>query len=175
MKKLLRKVLATVLAVSMTMTSISVTNINVKAAASATATNADVTMEDNTKKAFGGKDGDLYNYIKYGVNTSSDDGVEDGRDASKAVDGSTDTRWANSNHTNGHWIQIDLKQSYSVSKIGISWEVASSIDYKIEISNDGRSYKEVSRVKISDYTDPKNRVDTVALSNACLLYTSRCV
>ena len=84
MKKLLRKVLATVLAVSMTMTSISVTNINVKAAASATATNADVTMEDNTKKAFGGKDGDLYNYIKYGVNTSSDDGVEDGRDASKS-------------------------------------------------------------------------------------------
>lgn len=69
-------------------------------------------------------------------------------------------------HIKGHWIQIDLKQSYSVSKIGISWEVASSIDYKIEISNDGRSYKEVSRVKISDYTDPKNRVDTVALSNA---------
>ena len=165
-KKLLRKVLATVLAVSMTMTSISVTNINVKAAASATATNANVTIEDNTMKAFGVKDGDLYNYIKYGVNTTSDDGVEDGRDASKAVDGSTDTRWANSNHTNGHWIQIDLKQSYSVSKIGISWEVASSIDYKIEISNDGRSYKEVSRVKISDYTDPKNRVDTVALSNA---------
>lgn len=54
-KKLLRKVLATVLAVSMTMTSISVTNINVKAAASATATNADVTMEDNTMKAFATK------------------------------------------------------------------------------------------------------------------------
>ena len=111
------------------------------------------------------RDGDLYNYIKYGVNTTSDDGAEKDMDASKAVDGNTGTRWSNSNHIKGHWIQIDLKQSYSVSKIGISWEVASSIDYKIEISNDGRSYKEVSRVKISDYTDPKNRVDTVALSN----------
>lgn len=53
-----------------------------------------------------------------------------------------------------------------MSKIGISWEKASSIDYKIEISNDGISYKEVSRVKISDYTVPNNRVDTVALRNA---------
>lgn len=123
-------------------------------------------MEDNTEKAFGDKDGDLYNYIKYGVNTTSDDGAEKGMDASKAVDGSTATRWSNSNHIKGHWIQIDLKQSYSVSKIGISWEKASSIDYKIEISNDGISYKEVSRVKISDYTVPNNRVDTVALRNA---------
>lgn len=104
-KKLLRKVLATVLAVSMTMTSISVTNINVKAAASATATNANVTMEDNTEKAFGDKDGDLYNYIKYGVNTTSDDGAEKGMDASKAVDGSTATRWSNSNHIKGHWFK----------------------------------------------------------------------
>ena len=85
-------------------------------------------MEDNTEKAFGDKDGDLYNYIKYGVNTTSDDGAEKGMDASKAVDGSTATRWSNSNHIKGHWIQIDLKQSYSVSKIGISWEKASSID-----------------------------------------------
>lgn len=77
-------------------------------------------MEDNTKKAFGGKDGDLYNYIKYGVNTSSDDGVEDGRDASKAVDGSTDTRWANSNHTNGHWIQIDLIKVIPCLKLGLA-------------------------------------------------------
>lgn len=58
---------------------------------------------------------------------------------------------------------VDLKQSYEISKINISWEVASSIDYKIEVSNDGALFNEVTSVSLNDYSNAKNRIDTISL------------
>lgn len=146
----------------------------VEAATITTTNDAVVEIQMNSKTAFESTDGDLYNYVKYGVDATSDSNYESGKDASKAVDGSVDSdsnRWSNNNHDSGHWIQVDLRHSYSVSKLGISWEVASSLDYKIEVSNDGTKYEEVTNVTINDYTandsgSYENRIDSITLSKA---------
>ena len=100
------------------------------------------------------KDGDLYNYVRYGASAVADDKTGD-HVANNAIDGNADTRWANEAKTKGHYITIDLKQSYEISKINISWEVASSIDYKIEVSNDGVLFKSVTAVSLNNYTTAK--------------------
>ena len=137
-KTFIKKVTSVVLSVTMIFTGISVTPQTIRAEDSITATNgASVSMKDDSKTGYSAeKDGDLYNYVRYGASAVAD-GNTGNYVATNAIDGSADTRWANEDKTKGHYITIDLKQSYEISKINISWEVASSIDYKIEVSNDG--------------------------------------
>lgn len=163
-KTFTKKVTSVVLSVAMIFTGISVTPQTIRAEDSITATNgATVSMQDDSKTGYSAeKDGDLYNYIKYGVSVTAD-GEKSEYPANNVIDGSADTRWANEDKTKGHYIKIDLKQSYEISKINISWEVASSIDYKVEVSNDGTLFKEVTSVSLTNFSNAKNRIDTISL------------
>ena len=164
-----KKGVAVILSVAMVLTGVTITPQNVKADAAITATN-DVTavITDDSKTGYSSeKDGDLYNYVRYGASAVADDKTGD-HVANNAIDGNADTRWANEAKTKGHYITIDLKQSYEISKINISWEVASSIDYKIEVSNDGVLFKSVTAVSLNNYTTAKNRIDTLSLKNTVI-------
>jgi len=163
-KTFTKKVTSVVLSVAMIFTGISVTPQTIRAEDSITATNgASVSMKDDSKTGYSAeKDGDLYNYVRYGASAVAD-GNTGNYVATNAIDGSADTRWANEDKTKGHYITIDLKQSYEISKINISWEVASSIDYKIEVSNDGALFNEVTSVSLNNYSNAKNRIDTISL------------
>lgn len=165
-KTFTKKVTSVVLSVAMIFTGISVTPQTIRAEDSITATNgATVSMQDDSKTGYSAeKDGDLYNYVRYGASAEAN-GETGNFVATNAIDGKADTRWANENKTKGHYITIDLKQSYEISKINISWEVASSIDYKIEVSNDGVLFKDVTAVRLNNYTTAKNRIDTLTLKN----------
>lgn len=173
MKGKMKRLLSKLLAISMIVTSISFSPSVVKADTTATATkNAAVTIQNDTKTAFGDKDGDLYNYVKYGADATAD-GANSNKPVSGIIDGSVAgdaNRWANESNQNGHWVQVDLRHSYSISQISISWEVASSLNYKLEISNDGKKYEEVTNVTINGYdtANPKNRVDKIVLSNSVM-------
>ena len=165
----LEKTVAVILSIAMVLTGVTITPQTVKAYAAITATN-DVTavITDDSKAGYSSeKDGDLYNYVRYGASAVADGKTGD-YVAANAIDGSADTRWANEDTTSGHYITIDLKQSYEISKINISWEVASSIDYKIEVSNDGVLFKPVTAVNLNDYTTAKNRIDTLTLKNVVI-------
>lgn len=168
-KTFTKKVTSVVLSVAMIFTGISVTPQTIKAVDSITATNgASVSMKDDSKTGYSAeKDGDLYNYVRYGASAVTD-GNTGNYVATNAIDGSADTRWANEDKTKGHYITIDLKQSYEISKINISWDVESSIDYKIEVSNDGVLFKSVTAVSLNNYTTAKNRIDTLSLKNTVI-------
>ena len=164
-----KKAVAVILSVAMVLTGVIITPQNVKADAAIMATNnVTAVIADDSKTGYSSeKDGDLYNYVRYGASAVADDKTGD-YVATNAIDGSADTRWANEDKTKGHYITIDLKQSYEISKINISWEVASSIDYKIEVSNDGVLFKSVTAISLNDYTTAKNRIDTLSLKNTVI-------
>lgn len=164
-----KKAVAVILSVAMVLTGVTITPQNVKADAAIMATNnVTAVIADDSKTGYSSeKDGDLYNYVRYGASAVADDKTGD-YVATNAIDGSADTRWANEDKTKGHYITIDLKQSYEISKINISWEVASSIDYKIEVSNDGVLFKSVTAISLNDYTTAKNRIDTLSMKNTVI-------
>lgn len=60
--------------------------------------------------------------------------------ASKAVDGSTTTRWASKEGIDPQWISVDLGAGATVSKVDLNWEAAYAKSYKIQISADGSSW-----------------------------------
>lgn len=164
-----KKAVAVILSVAMVLTGVTITPQNVKADATITATNnVTAVITDNSKTGYSSeKDGDLYNYVRYGA--SAEANSETGNFvATNAIDGKADTRWANEVKEKGHYITIDLKQSYEISKINISWEDASSIDYKIEVSNDGVSFKSVTAVSLDNYTTATDRIDTLSLKNTVI-------
>lgn len=66
-----------------------------------------------------------------------------GNIATNAVDGEAATRWS-STYSDPQWYSIDLGQSYSISKVIISWEVASAKDYKIEVSDNGTTWTAIA-------------------------------
>jgi hypothetical protein len=56
--------------------------------------------------------------------------------ASAAVDGNPATRWS-SQFSDPQWIQVDLGQRYTVSKVLLSWEAAYAKAYEVQVSVDG--------------------------------------
>ncbi|MGL1903151.1 MAG: discoidin domain-containing protein [Fibrobacterales bacterium] len=53
--------------------------------------------------------------------------------ANHAVDGDMDTRWS-SEHSNFHWLQIDLGSEQTIEKLELHWENAFAESYKIYVS-----------------------------------------
>ena len=66
--------------------------------------------------------------------------------ASNAIDGSTSTRWA-SGRKDGESITVDLGSVKKISTVRLMWEAASGKDYKIQVSTDGQSWKDVADIK----------------------------
>ena len=66
--------------------------------------------------------------------------------ASAAVDGNlTDTRWG-SQWTDDQWIQIDLGQSRSISRVVLTWEAAYGKGYDIQLSDNGTDWSTAKSV-----------------------------
>jgi len=63
-------------------------------------------------------------------------------DASKVVDGNTTTRWA-SNYNDDNWLIVDLGQRADMNTIVIDWEFARAQAYKLLVSDDGQTWRNV--------------------------------
>ncbi|WP_339617622.1 discoidin domain-containing protein [uncultured Gilvimarinus sp.] len=69
--------------------------------------------------------------------TSSE--VEGPHVANNAFDGDMGTRWG-SEHSDTHFLQVDLGASYAIGSIQIDWEPAYATAYNIEVSQDGNAW-----------------------------------
>ena len=58
------------------------------------------------------------------------------------MDGRTDTRWS-SEFSDDQWLAVDLGKSETVARVELLWENAHGKAYAIEISDDGKEWKEV--------------------------------
>ncbi|MET7515344.1 discoidin domain-containing protein [Streptomyces sp. NPDC005480] len=62
--------------------------------------------------------------------------------AGRAVDGDTGTRWA-SGWSEDQWLRLDLGSSRTVGKVSLDWERAYARAYRIEVSDDGTTWRTV--------------------------------
>ena len=77
------------------------------------------------------------------LGTISASGEENpGLAAQNAADGDAKTRWSSA-HRDGEWIAFDLGQTRTVSHADILWENARADHYRIEVSDDGATWREV--------------------------------
>ena len=61
--------------------------------------------------------------------------------AANAVDGNSTSRWSSDGSgNNSAWLQVDLGQSYTLSKVVLNWEAAYATGYKIQLSANGSSW-----------------------------------
>ncbi|MEU9321133.1 discoidin domain-containing protein [Streptomyces sp. NPDC048295] len=58
----------------------------------------------------------------------------------KAVDGDKGTRWA-SEWKDDQWLEIDLGSTKAVKRVTLDWEAAYAKSYRIEVSQDGKSWQ----------------------------------
>ncbi|MFD9124416.1 discoidin domain-containing protein [Kitasatospora sp. NPDC059571] len=65
-----------------------------------------------------------------------------GTPAAYAVDGNTGTRWSSA-ASDQQWIQVDLGQSATISKVLLQWEAAYGKAYQIQTSADGTTWTTV--------------------------------
>ena len=59
--------------------------------------------------------------------------------ASNAVDASTTTRWSSA-FSDPQWVQVDLGQTYTVSRVRLLWEAAYGSAYQIQTSPNGTTW-----------------------------------
>lgn len=66
--------------------------------------------------------------------------------AGLALDGRGDTRWASAGaKLSPEWLAIDLGEILPVDAVAVRWETAFAVDYAIEVSDDGKAWREVAR------------------------------
>lgn len=82
--------------------------------------------------------------------------------AANANDGNTTTRWASSRQsapfTTQRWLEVDLESARTINQAVLTWETATSNDYRIEGSLDGDTWQELARVQKTS-AELKNVVD----------------
>ena len=74
-------------------------------------------------------------------------------------DGDLTTRWA-SNYSDNQWVQLELAEPAEVASVRLFWEQACTSSYRIQVSNDGTSWRDAAAVDQSNCKD-----DTVALDS----------
>jgi hypothetical protein len=73
--------------------------------------------------------------------------------AEHAVDGDLATRWS-SEFSDPQWIAVDLGREETISRVRLIWEAAYGKTYTIDVSQDGKTWKEVHKVEQGDgHTD----------------------
>ncbi|WP_162799247.1 discoidin domain-containing protein [Nocardioides sp. 616] len=70
-------------------------------------------------------------------------GTEHGFAPSYAVDNDTATRWASGEWADGAWLQVDLGARRSVDRVVLNWEKAHASAYRIDVSDDGATWRTV--------------------------------
>lgn len=68
----------------------------------------------------------------------------------KAVDGSSTTRWASVEGADPQWLRIDLGQSAAIHRVLLNWEAAYAKKYRIEVSDDGTNFAAATTVDNGD-------------------------
>ncbi len=58
------------------------------------------------------------------------------------MDGWRDTRWSSA-FSDPQWIAVDLQKVQRISRVTLSWELAYATAYSIEVSLDGKTWKQV--------------------------------
>jgi uncharacterized protein (TIGR02145 family) len=61
-----------------------------------------------------------------------------------AVDGNSTTRWGSA-FTDNQWLTVDLGATYTIIKVIIKWETASAKTYRIELSDDNSTWRQIAR------------------------------
>jgi len=69
--------------------------------------------------------------------------------AERAVDGDVSTRWS-SEFSDPQWIAVDLGRDQTVSRVQLIWEAAYGKAYTIDVSPDGKTWKEVYKTEQGD-------------------------
>jgi len=72
--------------------------------------------------------------------TADSEETSKGHLAGLGNDGDTTTRWCAGDGAAGHYWQVDLGQSYTLSQLKISWEKAVVYQFKVEGSPDGTAW-----------------------------------
>ena len=67
------------------------------------------------------------------------------RAAKYAVDGDGTTRWSSA-RTDDQWLQLDLGAPQRIGKVRLNWEAAYAKAYKLQVSDDGRNWRDVAVV-----------------------------
>ncbi|WP_433529070.1 penicillin acylase family protein [Micromonospora sp. CA-263727] len=67
---------------------------------------------------------------------------QSGNGVARAVDGDLGTRWASS-WSDNQWVRVDLGSVRQVGRAVLAWESAYARSYRIEVSTDGSSWREV--------------------------------
>jgi chondroitin AC lyase len=82
--------------------------------------------------------------------------------AANANDGNLTTRWSSSRqdapYTTQRWLQVDLETEHTINQVVLTWESATSNDFKIEGSLDGQTWHELAHVQKTS-AELKNVVD----------------
>ncbi|MES2740143.1 MAG: discoidin domain-containing protein [Pseudomonadota bacterium] len=63
--------------------------------------------------------------------------------ADNAFDADMGSRWASEANNDAAWITVDLGTLQTVAKVQLTWEAASAKQYRIEVSQDGKTFKPV--------------------------------
>ena len=65
-----------------------------------------------------------------------------------SVDGNMNTRWSSNKDILSDivWLSVDLEKPTVVGQINISWQLANSRDYNVEISDDGENWKVLKQI-----------------------------
>ena len=65
--------------------------------------------------------------------------------SSTAINGKQ-SRWVSNRKSNDEWIYVDLQDNYYISKIVLNWEGACGKEYKLQVSNDGENWTDITHV-----------------------------
>ncbi|TBL40685.1 penicillin acylase family protein [Verrucosispora sp. SN26_14.1] len=65
-----------------------------------------------------------------------------GNGAARAVDGDLNTRWASS-WSDNQWLRVDLGSVRQVGRVALAWESAYARSYRVEVSDDGATWRTV--------------------------------
>jgi beta-galactosidase len=97
-----------------------------------------------------------------GAVTASSEETSKGNTASMAFDGDSNTRWCAADGSTNQWLAVDFGKITPLGSVEIEWEFALAYQYKIEVANDGKTWKTVV-----DRTQNHNaaRLDKAALGS----------
>lgn len=87
------------------------------------------------------EDGKKVGLVSAEASSQTADGTAD-----KAIDGDPASRWESEHDRDPSWIMVKLDKKTKISKIGLVWETAAAKDYKIQVSNDKSTWKDVAAV-----------------------------
>ena len=73
----------------------------------------------------------------------------DGKGTNEAVDGKQ-SRWVSNRKSNDEWIYVDLQDIYNISKVILNWEGSGAKKYKVQVSNDGQVWTDISDINDGD-------------------------